>query len=365
MAGWTLPLGMGVKTFAVNEPFKAEMTPVQATELLRGQFPEKLDEYVLLSSEFNNSFKAAFALMQKGITVWRNSQAGEFPRGTFAARASEAAAALRDIQLQTPLVVATRPTVDLSGWKALRPLRAALYQNWAHNMSEGWLRFVFDEFSVPYDTLHPADVLKKDSLSTYDLLLFTGASETEIESGKPPKKWEKYFTLPPKEYSGGIGEKGLTVLKEFLKKGKTLVFMEESCDYAINKLKIPVTNVMDENSKVNCPGSYLRVELKESPLTAGMGPTAAIFFRNHPCFETVTPASAAQDRRTPVVFPGRDLLLSGWLEGEQLLARKSLVVDFRQGPGRIILIGPDLVHRTHSEGTYKLIFNTLLSAAEK
>jgi len=63
------------------------------------------------------------------------------------------------------------------------------------------------------------------------------------------------------------------------------------------------------------------------------------------------------------VFGERNLLISGWLEGEAELVRKSLLVDYRKGKGRIILIGPDVIHRTHGEGTYKIMFNSLLSAA--
>ena len=146
--------------------------------------------------------------------------------------------------------------------------------------------------------------------------------------------------------------------------GKILVFMEDSCNYAINKFKMPVTNIMEENSSVTCPGSYLRVEVKDSELTAGMEKTAAVFFNSSPVFETSVPRSVSDNRFTPLVFPERDLLISGWLEGEKALVRKSLLVDYRQGKGRIILIGPDVIHRTHSEATYKVMFNSLLSAAE-
>ena len=146
-----------------------------------------------------------------------------------------------------------------------------------------------------------------------------------------------------------------------VKNGKILIFMDDSCNYAIKKFKMPVTNVMEDNSKVTCPGSYLRVEVKNSELTAGMEKTAAIFFRDTPTFETSLPKTAKESRFTPLVFPDRDLLISGWLEGENELVRKSLLVDYRKDKGRIILIGPDIIHRTHSEGTYKIMFNSLLS----
>ena len=73
---------------------------------------------------------------------------------------------------------------------------------------------------------------------------------------------------------------------------------------------------MEENTKVICPGSYLRAEVKASPLTAGMEDSAAVFFNSTPTFETSLPRAADESRSTPLVFAERDLLLSGWLEGE-------------------------------------------------
>ncbi len=365
MAGWTLPLAMGVKTAVVNEPLKALMEPVTEEQLAQRPFPEELDEYIVLDSRHNNSYRAAFELLGKGKTVYRNADCPDFAAGSFAVRKSEALALLKAIHAEAPLTPTSRKELPLEKFHRLRPFKAGLYQNWGHNMTEGWLRYVFDQYKVPYETVHPKDVAKKDFAGKYDILVFAGASESEIETGKPPKKWEKWSTPAPPEYSGGIGEKGEKRLKEMTKAGKLLVFMEESCNYAINKFKLPVTNIMEENSKVVCPGSYLRVEVKASPLTAGMDGSAAVFFNSTPTFETRLPRVADESRSTPLVFADHDLLLSGWLEGEEQLARRSLLVDYRKGKGRIILIGPDVIHRTHSEGTYKIMFNSLLAAAER
>jgi hypothetical protein len=365
MAGWTLPLAMGVKTAVVNEPLKALMDPVKDEQFLKSDFPEALEEYVVLDSSHNNSYRAAFELLGKGKTVYRNVDCPDFPAGSFAIKKSEALDLLKAIHAKVPLTLTSRKELPLRQFRLLRPFKAGLYQNWGHNMTEGWLRLVFDEYKVPYQTIHPKDVAAKDFAKKFDILVFAGAAESEIETGKPPKKWENWATPAPPEYSGGIGEKGEKLLKEMTKAGKILVFMEESCNYAINKFKMPVTNIMEENTKVICPGSYLRVEVKTSPLTAGMESSAAIFFNSTPTFETSLPRAADESRSTPLVFADRGLLLSGWLEGEEQLARKSLLLDFRKGKGRIILIGPDIIHRTHSEGTYKIMFNSLLAAAER
>jgi hypothetical protein len=365
MAGWTLPLAMGVKTAAVNEPLKALMEPVTAEKLAGTPFPEELEEFIVLDSRHNNSYRAAFELLGKGKTVYRNADHPDFTAGSFAVRKSEALALLKAIHAQAPLAPTSRKQLALEKFRRLRPFKAGLYQNWGHNMTEGWLRLVFDEYRVPYETVKPKDAAGKNFAARFDVLVFAGASESEIETGKPPKKWENWATPAPPEFSGGIGEKGEKLLKEMTKAGKLLIFMEESCNYAINKFKMPVTNVIEENSKVICPGSYLRAEVKASPLTAGMENSTAVFFNSTPTFETSLPRAADESRATPLVFGERDLLLSGWLEGERELARKSLLLDFRKGKGRIILIGPDVIHRTHTEATYKIMFNSLLAAAEE
>ena len=364
MAGWTLPIGMGVASFAVNEPLKAVMEPVNAEQSFQNPFPEELEEYIVLDSCANNSYRAAFELLAKGKTVYRNIDDPDFSSGSFLVKKSEALEILKSIHAEAPLMITSRKELPLRQFRRLRPFHVGLYQNWGHNVIEGWLRYVFDEYRIPYETVHPKDIAKKGFDSKFDIMVFAGASESEIESGKPPKKWEKWASPAPPEYSGGIGESGEKLLKQMVKGGKTLVFMEESCNYAINKFKMPLTNIMDENSKVVCPGSYLSAEVKNSELTAGMDKSTAIFFRDTPTFETSQPNAADESRATPLVFGERDLLLSGWLEGEEQLVRKSLLVDFRKGQGRIILIGPDVIYRTHSEGTYKIMFNSLLSAAE-
>ncbi len=301
MAGWTLPLAMGVKTAAVNEPLKALMDPVKDEQFLQSDFPEALEEYIVLDSSLNNSYRAAFELLGKGKTVYRNVDCPDFPAGSFAVRKSEALELLKAVHAEAALTLTSRKELPLQQFRRLRPFKAGLYQNWGHNMTEGWLRLVFDEYKVPYQTVHPKDVAAKDFAKKFDILVFAGASESEIETGKPPKKWENWATPAPPEYSGGIGEKGEKLLREMTKAGKTLVFMEESCNYAIHKFKMPVTNIMEENSKVICPGSYLRVEVKASPLTAGMERQRGRFLQLHPDLRDL---AAAGGRREPLHAPG-------------------------------------------------------------
>lgn len=370
-AGWTLHLGMGVNAIEIKKPFKAKMTLIGMDDVFKRPVPDNLEEYIVLEARHNNSFLAASALLKKGVAVWRNYKSDAVGKGAFVTKKSAAMPVLKEINKTMPLVFESRKAdqLPLDKLKKLKPFKIALYQNYGHNMEEGWTRFVFDEFKIPYDTVRFKDFKKKNwkkIMDKYDILFFVGASKSEIDNGKPPKKWEKYFSPLPPEYMGGLGKEGKKQLEAFLKKGKTIIFMTESVEYGMEKIKLPATDVIKEGlkSKVTCPGSYLEVLIKESELTFGMPPKGAVYYRVDPTFSTFLPRDYSQKRRTPVVFGLRDLLLSGSLGGEQYIARKALAVDVKTGGGRVILFGPNFMYRGQTEGMYKIVFNALFTAAK-
>ena len=55
----------------------------------------------------------------------------------------------------------------------------------------------------------------------------------------------------------------------------------------------------------------------------------------------------------------RDLLVSGYVEGGELLEKRAAVVDFKVGEGRVLLIGFRAQHRAQPHRTFKLLFNSL------
>jgi len=59
-------------------------------------------------------------------------------------------------------------------------------------------------------------------------------------------------------------------------------------------------------------------------------------------------------------YPDNDVLLRGWIRGEDRLARRAAVVDTGYMDGRVILIGFRAQHPGQTHGTYKLIFNAPL-----
>ena len=51
----------------------------------------------------------------------------------------------------------------------------------------------------------------------------------------------------------------------------------------------------------------------------------------------------------------------GWLLGEEAIANKAAVVSVKHGEGTVYLIGFRAQHRHQTHGTYKLVFNALVS----
>lgn len=195
-----------------------------------------------------------------------------------------------------------------------------------------------------------------------------------IITGKPSptSRWARYFTAPPPEYEGGIDKEGLEALKTFVEKGGILVTLNSACSllfptretarYIPKDFTVPVRNVLErvDRSKFFCPASILKIKVdSRSPLGYGMPEEAAAMFSGSPAFATWIP-SGEWDRKVVASYPEDNIFLSGWLLGENMIARKAAVVDARYKKGHIILIGFRCQFRAQSHGTYKFLLNSLL-----
>jgi hypothetical protein len=97
----------------------------------------------------------------------------------------------------------------------------------------------------------------------------------------------------------------------------------------------------------------------KTPVGYGMPEEAAAMFSRSPAFTTWVPPQE-WDRKVVASYPEEDILLSGWLLGEEVIARKAAVVDIKHKKGHIILIGFRCQYRAQSHGTYKFLLNSLL-----
>ena len=126
---------------------------------------------------------------------------------------------------------------------------------------------------------------------------------------------------------------------------------------------MPAMNALEklDRTKFFCPTSILKLKVDPaSPIGYGLPEETPAVFSDSVAMATWVPALTEWDRRVVASFAEEGVLLSGWLLGEDVIARKAAVVDTRHKKGHIILIGVAAQMRAQSHGTYKFLLNALL-----
>ena len=59
------------------------------------------------------------------------------------------------------------------------------------NMDEGWTRYVFDTFNVPYSSVRDADMRQGSLNAKFDALIFPSQAATQIVSGNAPERFRR------------------------------------------------------------------------------------------------------------------------------------------------------------------------------
>ena len=91
-----------------------------------------------------------------------------------------------------------------------------------------------------------------------------------------------------------------------------------------------------------------------------MGATGLLTFLGNSLAFEVMPSDHSENYERVVTFPSRDLLESGWLIGEDRIAKKAALVAAKHGEGEIVLFGFRPQARAQTHATFKLLFNALV-----
>jgi hypothetical protein len=241
----------------------------------------------------------------------------------------------------------------------LRTPRVAMYQPWTGgNMDEGWTRWVLEQYEFNLTSIHNAEIRAGKLRQKFDTIIIADQDVRGIVDG-----YESSMIRP--EYRGGIGEIGVEHLKEFIADGGTLVAMGNACDLAIERLPIPVRNLKKGLTRDQhfAPGTILKIEVDtQHPLGYAMAASTYGFYINSPFFSIV---EGFASQRTTVVarYPNIDVIASGWLKGEELMAGRAAVVAIDMNPGRVVLFGLRPQHRAQTHATFPMLFNALYLSA--
>ncbi len=347
VAGWTLPMQMGVQVDQVLASFSADqrqgLHPIDKVELPAAHV-EGAGTIFSFTREPNAAVQLTNAVLQGGGQV-------SFTNKTVV---------VTGMDHQRIADLAQKHSVDVTGLAkapdkaiVIKKPRTGLYRSWTANIDEGWTRWILENYGFTPITLRNGDIQAGHLRDQFDAIILPDSRPAQIRDGFAPGSISG-------EFAGGLGEPGLDALREFVSSGGTLIALNNASLYVIEGFSLPVTNILAgvKNEDFFCSGSLLRVELRdgEHPALAGLPRSPIVFFERGPAFETKPAfrgnvlASYAKDRNP---------LASGYLLHPEKIQGKAAALEVFQGSGRIYLFGFRPQWRGQSHGTYKFLFNSI------
>ena len=381
ITSWSLPLHMGVTTTEID---------LRSPELEQNLAPATREDFrvrqgipgdawgIAYPASSNQSYWAVFKALGSGLEVARFTgsekiDGKELPAGSFVILAGGGGASglqsLADQVAIAPTVVKQEST---AARRPVRMPRVALVETFFHDMDAGWTRYLFDIYGIPYRVLHPGDFDEANLARDYDVIVFPDADFNVLTKGKY-KRGDRYVANDyPPEFREPISKAGLAKLTAFIGGGGIVVSWGGSTELFTGGLaapdsgdsedtvELPVRDISASLEDVEVPGAFLAVDyLADQPLSWGMPKRGGAFSRGNPILATSIP-SLDTDRRVVAVYPERDLLLSGYMEGEKELQNTPAEVWVRLGKGQLVLFAIRPQFRGSTPVTFKLVFNALL-----
>ncbi len=382
LAGWTLPLQMGVEVERIVAPFKASLDEITDTKVPReagtitsSGSPESNFGYILSHNQ-NAGVEATNQLLAAGDRIfWTSKELSvhgkTYPPGSIVIQKSENTA--QHIQRIAETLglsfdgIVEAPEDELH---ELQSPRIAIYKSWVANMDEGWTRWLMEHFAFPVDTLHDVDI-KTGALEKYHAIILPSQQASRMLNGHAEQ------TMPA-EYTGGLGLEGALALKNYVASGGTLVALDAASDFAIEQFGLPVRNVVKGQAPEQffIPGSLIRTSINtRHPLAFGMQEETAVSFQRSRAFEVVQldrrgeggeediEKAQMPDVQVVASYAEEDLLMSGWALGEEKhIGGKAAMMNIPLGDGNVVLFGFRPQFRGQPGSTYKLLFNALHAA---
>jgi hypothetical protein len=327
VAGWTLPMQMGIET-----PLVADIKE-----------PASERHLTLVRDAAQARHDLGLPLRERPAV--KNPTSPSVAHRTSSSIADEASPFSITTEMSSPIANPLK-----------RSVRLALYKSWTASMDEGWTRYVFDTYNVPYASLLDREVRAGNLRAKYDVIVLPSMRVKEIVEGNVAG------TYPP-EFTGGITEAGVENLRRFVEEGGTLICFDAASDLAIKRFNLPLRNALEgiKSSEFYCPGSILRINVETTnPIAQNLPPNMDAYFINSSAFEVTN----AQRVRVVARYAEKDVLRSGWLLGENRIAGKVALAEVPLGKGRVVLFAFRPQHRAQTWGTFPLIFNAIASGAQ-
>jgi hypothetical protein len=360
VTAWSLGmlLGVNVELLPTPVPPRVRLNRLRSAPRVQGSVSGSGDRFLFSYSGPDtaialNRLLAAGARVELGVSS--RVEVSRASRSAVETIAREVGLSVMAREAGAPPVPAPDPKL------LLRPVRVGVYAPWTGgNADEGWTRWVLEQYEFAPNTIRNDDIGQGALRERFDAIIIPHQSPRDIVDGF------NGASIRP-EYRGGIGEPGLQSLTRFVEEGGTLVTLGAASDLLIDRLALPVRNLKRglRRDQHFGPGSILRMQVDPShPIAFGMPLHTHGFYFDGPYF---APSDDANPATVDVVahFPAENVLASGWLQGETLMAGRGAIVSVEHGAGRVVLFGIRPQHRGQTQATFPLLFNALyLAAAE-
>ncbi|MBK7558564.1 MAG: peptidase [Chitinophagaceae bacterium] len=378
-AGWTLAYQMGIRFDRIMDGFDGPFEKNIHGEIIKipGAAVKRSSAGYVLDARSNMSFKAVNNLVNGGVDVYRISNVTEgssYSNGSFYIPDNAKARSMIDKTVkenQVRFIAADKKPNSLS---KIKKARIALWDMYGGSMPSGWVRWIFEKFDYAFEVIYPKDIDTGNLGSKYDVIVFVqGAippvSSRNTQTGGGAGNIEN---LPDefKRMTGRVtADRSIPQLKIFLEQGGHIVTIGSSTQLAYH-LGLPVKDAMVEivngeertlpRDKYFTPGSILQMTVDNGqPATAGLNPQTDIYFNNNPVFK-LNPDAVNTGSIKPLAWFGNDhILRSGWSWGEAYLKNGITAFEAVVGKGKLFAVGPEIVFRAQSHGTFKFLFNQL------
>ncbi len=234
-----------------------------------------------------------------------------------------------------------------------------LYKPFASSMDEGWTRLVLDSFQIPYTSLSNED-FRQNRLNV-DAIILAADSENTIMNGLNPERYPAEFAGGIGEAGGENLKKFVEnggklicfddscelVIKRFGLPMKNVVAGVSRSQFynpgSVVKLQVDTKHPIAKGLLEETPAYFIASSAFDlTELHASMGGQVK-----------------SRDIRTVARYAEKDALMSGWMLGEKYVNGKIALAEATYGKGKIVLFGFRPQHRGQTYATFPFIFNSL------
>ncbi|MDX1674688.1 MAG: M14 family zinc carboxypeptidase [Longimicrobiales bacterium] len=251
--------------------------------------------------------------------------------------------------------------------------RIAILHTWRSTQPEGWVRYTFDHFGIPYTYVADTELAELGSLRRrFDVIVFPdqGGDAISIFQGLDPEDgplpYRARDDAPSLGYpdatddmTGGMGLEGLAALRDFVADGGTFIGLRTAATLPVELGLVRGVEVEDTPGGLFVPGSLVRgaVARSDHPVVYGFGDAPTLHHRFGPYLDVDDDLEDAVVLR----YGEGDIGLSGLVQNAGALAGDPAALSVSHGDGHWVLFGFNPLNRHQNFMNFGFVWNAILN----